>query len=78
MALGGRSLACVPGVSVFTFYPVLSMGECKFVRVAALTVVAATYRFSVCSWFFDRIHCRAFVIPLNVSIVYRVWHLSYY
>ena len=70
--IDGLVLTYVCGFSVFTFYPVLSVGECKFVRVAALTVVAATYRFSVCSWFFDHIHCRAFVIPLNVSIDYCV------
>jgi len=38
VALGGWSLAYVPGVSVFTFYPVLFLGGCKFIWVA---VVAA-------------------------------------
>jgi len=49
VALGGWSLAYVPGVSVFTFYPVLSLGECKFIWVVALTAVAAMYCFSVSS-----------------------------
>ena len=49
MALGGWSLAYVPGVSAYTFYPILSLGGCKFIWVVALTVVAAMYCFSVCS-----------------------------
>ena len=41
--IDGLVLTYVPGVSVFTFYPVLSLGGCKFVWVVALTVVAATH-----------------------------------
>jgi len=73
VALGGRSLAYVPGVSVFTLYPVLFLGGCKFLWVVALTVVAAKYCFCVCSWFLHCIDCRAFVMLLNGSIVHCVW-----
>jgi hypothetical protein len=72
VALGGWSLAYVPGVSVFMFYPILSLGGCKFIWVVALTVVAAMYCFSVCIWFLHCIHCRVFVILLNGSIVHCV------
>ena len=65
-------LTYVPGVSVFTFYPVLSLGGCKFMWAVALTVVAAMYCFFVCSWFLHCIHCRVFVILLNGSIVHCV------
>jgi hypothetical protein len=74
VALGAisRSLAYVPGVSVFMFYPVLSLGGCKFIWVVALTVVAAMYSSSVCSWFLHCIHCRAFVI----LFVYTIFNLG--
>ena len=59
-------------LGAFTFSPVLSLGGCKFIWVVALTVFAAMYCFSVCGWFLHHIHCRAFVILLNGSIVHCV------
>jgi len=70
--IDGLVLTYVCGFSVFTFYPVLSLGGCKFIWVVAFTVVAAMYCFSVCSWFLHCIHCRASVILLNGSIVHCV------
>ena len=65
--IDGLVLTYVPGVSVFTFYPILSLGGCKFIWVVALTVLAAMYCFSVCSWFFHYIvgvRCTALIILL--------------
>ena len=45
--IDGLVLTYVLGVSEFTFYPVLSLGECEFIWVVALAL-AAICCFSVC------------------------------